>query len=1057
MDNAIKKEGFDLHHKVKIPLRIKARSLRGVAPVGDADHSKPTTRILKMQSKSEARELISWFLIALTLSIPTTHAELITIQSITATNKEGVVGYRALSGDKISYRVEVSAAINATQLRIGDSGIPFTRCHQGSTTSNYVCLFETDILSSLPQSRAYNVVIRLYRENLITLQAQRSILVTIDSIPPTVEITNIQQRGSNAIIDYTVSDTACTHPSCQGCSGIGTIEFFHQDNKIQELTPNTSSCSYQNTTTLPIVGDGTITFKIKATDRMKLIGETTSQLDVDTTPPQIGELRILDQNNEPLGFITSTLLHPANVEIDIIEKNLSFVRADLSGLNENPSYASMYRNRVLATCPRVNTTSRCVFPGIAIGLFQPTYNITVWAQDRLGNNATKTFAGSLQIDNDRPKVTFIGTDKTFDQVSYIKNGINNFVVNIEETGSGFENDYNYQGGTGKGVVINLVDIGGPPNVALSECSPSWICNGTIEIPSSKNGTIYLNPLLTRDDVGNTASGLTSGEVRVDNTPPKIHNIVILSDTTGSLVRQDDTVSVFANISDETPVTAILDISQVIGGDPNISTSCEGGICAWPSVGTASASSSLGSLGEQSLRNVPVKFTFVDLVGNMAKNTSKVDILIQENATPNYWTVLESGINLRPSSVDPTTTTLIPQVVWAQIPLQGRDDVEPLFQEVGCGGDGMEFMSGEPELRGGISKSPFLRFTLAQRSFKNERNIELECNMTIISKRFTRNRVFLSLPEVETFTITIPFSNLPLGQISPAVQAKIDSARNDKMVKLSEKLSGIEKILSYANAVCKINQLINSISSLWASVNVLISAFSGGLTSADLSVKRQQKAQDIYQIEIFKTFQKWCAALGCGPEGKLRLFGDWYDKFRQDFKWDVKPGGVRLGTAELPASTDNSLIFSVATMCIPGIIENLKKYKEIQCQYIDCLQNQVPQGLPIAVCSEQRRFQECMYTYGQIFELIPFTHFFRTFGAQLQAIFDNPVSMVFGGIDFACKQKYLDTAGQAQLCTLANNIPILSEAIEDLLNFKDRFKGFELIEKRNSACKRVGIK
>lgn len=92
-----------------------------------------------------------------------------------------------------------------------------------------------------------------------------------------------------------------------------------------------------------------------------------------------------------------------------------------------------------------------------------------------------------------------------------------------------------------------------------------------------------------------------------------------------------------------------------------------------------------------------------------------------------------------------------------------------------------------------------------------------------------------------------------------------------------------------------------------------------------------------------------------------------------------------------ANPRDSLVWSTLTLCIPGILHNLQKLRNIECKFIKCLEENVEAGVPVSVCRLERTYATCMFVWGEIFHLIPFADWAKGF---LRTVTDA-INNVFG--------------------------------------------------------------
>lgn len=68
----------------------------------------------------------------------------------------------------------------------------------------------------------------------------------------------------------------------------------------------------------------------------------------------------------------------------------------------------------------------------------------------------------------------------------------------------------------------------------------------------------------------------------------------------------------------------------------------------------------------------------------------------------------------------------------------------------------------------------------------------------------------------------------------------------------------------------------------------------------------------------------------------------------------------------------SLLFSILTLCIPGILERLYEWKQIKCKAVKCYYDAIVDGINPEYCKTVRSYEECVFVVqdlllGQIVE------------------------------------------------------------------------------------------
>ncbi|MFT4344081.1 MAG: hypothetical protein ACMXYE_05035, partial [Candidatus Woesearchaeota archaeon] len=105
---------------------------------------------------------------------------------------------------------------------------------------------------------------------------------------------------------------------------------------------------------------------------------------------------------------------------------------------------------------------------------------------------------------------------------------------------------------------------------------------------------------------------------------------------------------------------------------------------------------------------------------------------------------------------------------------------------------------------------------------------------------------------------------------------------------------------------------------------------------------------------------------------------------------------------VPGDPRDNYILAVCTLCIPGIIYNLEKYRQMKCELGNCLISTANGGIPIEVCRAQYAYAECKYIFGPIFELMPFTQFLSQVGRFVANLLANPSLAIDVTMGFFCQ-------------------------------------------------------
>jgi len=104
-----------------------------------------------------------------------------------------------------------------------------------------------------------------------------------------------------------------------------------------------------------------------------------------------------------------------------------------------------------------------------------------------------------------------------------------------------------------------------------------------------------------------------------------------------------------------------------------------------------------------------------------------------------------------------------------------------------------------------------------------------------------------------------------------------------------------------------------------------------------------------------------------------------------------------------ANPKDSLILSIVTLCIPGILEKVEDYKQIKYQTIQCYYNSLKYHEQAAsMCDAQEGYRVCKYVVGEVFALPPFA-FFEMIKNMIADVLANPSGLLIGATHFGLKK------------------------------------------------------
>jgi len=874
-----------------------------------------------------------------------------------------------------------------------------------STGSANVCIAAYDKLNQVSEFRCEKLTVD---ENVSEIKEDSFKIVDYNGN----EIKYLSGKQMKVIISIEVEDESLDKVVAD-LSELNKDESSYKNKVASCASKNgVSLCTWSNIL-IKISSPGKVNIKVNAADYIGNTAEESVEINVDETKPKIDKnsFKLTDINGNEINYLTKEPL-TAVISIEVEDESLDKVVADLSELNKDePSY----KNKV-ASCVSKNGVSLCTWSGVVIKLNNSgKVNIKVNAADYIGNTAEESVSYDFKVDNIAPIVKSLkNSNGEYNNINYIGKN-NELIAEIEEKDSGFNL---------KKVWLLVED----EKIQADRCdknSGNWKCywkNVKFNAADGSSITIFISPN-SEDDAGNNIDvnkGIISEKFNLDiKAPALISNIEIKNlDINRSYIQEDillgDKLHIKAILSERTSVTASADFSG-IGLGSDVSTQCtkneSNWVCEWTTNEIAPKST-----------NVELKFKFTDLVGNEAEKKVNIKVLgVSDEENPNHWKI--SSIEKMPLAIDRQTTELINQKTYYHIKLKPASVYENptiLALDLQCDGD-MTYIENS-ELINKNFNDPYIILTLKQESMPNV-SLSFNCNLFIISRV---GDLIIQNTEEEPVDLTIDFYNMPLGELSQNVKDKIKNAQDSWLVKM-EWLDFAEKILHLAEQICRLIQTLGKINEAINDLELLVSPFeSTGLVGI---IKTTADWTDRMYTDYIKKLEKYCKYVSC----ETTIWGGWYDEFSSKNTPEIFKE-MRFSGGFWPSSPKESIVLSLATGCLPGIIYNLQKRRQVECYYVLCLKKAADEGIPLSVCDEQKSYLECVFIFGEIFQIIPFAGFFKGLASEFETIVSDPLGLIFGGLNFYCELQPT-MAGHA-ICVSAHLVPTLASIVQDIIGFAD---------------------
>jgi hypothetical protein len=971
------------------------------------------------------------------------------ISELNAYGSDGAYGFRRATNDKTVVEALVSVSgddtISPAQVKMED--IDFTSCiDQGNGV--FKCTYD-EVDMSTSEAASVEIKATLYDDNGLVTGTKTTVL-TYDEENPEVIGFETAQIGSEVKITYSLKDTACSDDSCiNKCSGIKKIELIG----LKTVELNSTKCAYTGTETV-ILESGTQRVTMNVYDGVGNMGTFTSEpFTVDTTAPaaESDQLNFV-RGGKPITTIGMNGLTNVDVFIYIKEDNLAEVIGDLSPLNKVSMYKLQYQN-MKALCSDLGGVQQCKWSNIYLMPDQSSGSVIIKMKDKAGTETESALSYSLTSDASAPKVTSIET-LCQGTKCYLRAVNNTIKVKISETGSGFTHTFRLNGIKHNLVGLNLGQFSSKYNIEwANECkqeSGSWVCYWyNIEVSKPHGQTIKAFIAEgSQDDAGNNMEGLADTSFMVDTKIPEQKELTITSGADLNYLLEGEGMNVVLKVFEDAPVSAIGYFGGILNEGKTYPIACADNgnrefTCEW---------NRIGSIAPGPQKDAEYQIKVIDFSGNQLLINGTVDIAENEGLAKKYWKVDGAAIP-RPKAISKETIAR-EQKVYFQIPLYSMvKDIKVVnAQLINCTSiSGLNLNQDMIVTKQGLFVS----------GHTTEVNVEYgkvsaDCIARIVS---VVGRTRVSQPQDIVVSMSIPIVSSTLGSVNDRVADKINTAKDKAKKIMIGPFKMLEKVYDLSKKICDV---IQSVEKITEAIHKF-AAFKGMQFEAPYMApaKLTWKALVSDWAKNLLSFNSknniFCRLISC-DNGPLTLpWNNLYKDMTKKMDSVSVPGmDLHLDVTMWPSDPMDNLILSIISGCIPGIIYNLKKMKEIQCTYIDCLQNQVPTGVPVKYCDGQNAYLQCRFVYGQIFGVIPFAHMLKQLGDFFKNLLHDPLSLIFGASTRAClgTNLVLSLHGLCNLRYTMVQAAALAEAADKIKNAKSLLDDFDL--NTESACKKVGL-
>jgi len=942
------------------------------------------------------------------------------VGNVVITGTDGIEGVlRPYDFTMVSADVRIDdSVVDPANVKYGDkdSFIHFNQC-SGTIGEVHECEYTSSQLSLQPGKFQYKITVVDDGGDSL---ASASGPVIVDGTPPSVISMSVgsQFGDENIKIEFTVLDYAKEGDSTT-CSGLKEIELRESSTITSKAL--SGSCSHSGSIEVEssdVGAQGDYEICLVATDKLNHVSEPKCKdITLDTDSPNLLSSTILGLDLKPVTYI----LDPQIVlEVNISEQDTEISTSDVKA-NFTEILDSSYGFKAADSCTPKDGIYTCIWKTLYTINETGSYTIPLQITDSMGNTLETNLRKTIYIDSTHPKVNWIRSDIVYAGISYLKEKNNTITASIDDTGSGISNE---------NIFLDTNKLNKNLRMPAINCS-NYICFWYADADYGEDGDRYLS--ITKDSVDNTGNrfDIKNGsrfilitkkpEVKYANwsTYGKYSSLNLSYAVIGDQILFNFTIPYSVSPTME----GFADFRELTGNPHNETPgTCTKDFSTW----YCEFTTILNASGTKDTH-----FTFRDVVGNKDYAEFTLDIKYEENETERNWNY--RVLSVSPENIDRQTTTLINHKVYANIQfVPDSGVVGEAIDLLGCTADKPRLVYDVKRIDTAPNKE-WLKTTLQATKFNDTDELDIICTHKILS---LVDDEYIN-EELLNVTYTINFYNMPLGELSDSVQDEIDRVNESWLVQ-QEWLDTAYKLLQVYNTLCRVVGMIENIRLILCALRDLTCPTSD---PAATQMGKMCESSTEAGTTAWEGVNKFCKANSCLVLGLMGEKGDsikkWFSRF--------------YGSENF---MEQSLPLSMLFICLKGLVQNLQKARIIECQYIQCLNSEVPSGKPLQACTMTRGYMQCKWIYGQLFNLIPFAAVFSKFAQDIDRVLTDPVTAVNMAASFICGYacKPPKVCGYCSTCTFLSILNRLVNLYKDLEEMgKEDYSGFDI---GDSVCQDV---
>ncbi|MBI4139779.1 hypothetical protein HY483_02340 [Candidatus Woesearchaeota archaeon] len=915
----------------------------------------------------------------------------------------------ATANDNITFNVRVNlpASLDSSldtgqvQYSFGGRSVPIPCA--GVSLGVYECSF----LFSLRNQRSnLNINVLLFKDGFIgdvnRIHASKSVTIFVDYTSPVVDRLIPSRKGSQINISFRAVDGGGDCSTIKS-SGVKSVEFRlgTPDGAIIDTVPGLEGiCSLSSEFLYTPNSQGDLRICAIAEDFAGLrSAPKCAPVAFDSTPPIIGDFNLVKFSDDSslLQYVRSRDKTSAIIKGFVIGSDTSIIKIDATKIIGSGSPLIVMSNLRPNSNNITNISSTVqVSPGTINDC-----SFIVTAIDSSGNEQSQTFScGPLNVDDQGPTVS-----------------------NLPQSGRAFKI---FDSFTADFADPSSVNVGSIVAFIGSVETPKTRCDNELagvtrcywdNVMFSRGASKITIPRTVSDGYDNTLDSDVIIDIEVVGGSPGISSTSLQFEDSGDNIIPDRELVRGGRARFTFRVENISGIPKANFSIIGISSLVDANVCIDDVDGFKNCTF-IPTIERDGPYSGVVQFIFSDRAGNTVINNRTLAVSGVHSGVSDFWKV--SSVTCTPSIIDRFSASIKEYPVRCKVDLSPKISGSFTTSTIRLHPDYASKCSNinivddsDIDVMNGITgtTTPFLRFNLAK-SVTGEPQKNLTCPIQIFSVvTNSSGKYFSEIPEEENVTMVLRFGGGTVDDKFSKYYGEMDDAIDDAE-KINSWIGDTKKWLGTVESICGFKQQLTNTKIVLETATGLI----GGIaeTIRPIDGGSLDSFYDFGACPTTESSTKLLEKLGIGGggdgKGLLSEIGSYVDKAcavvtckgsAENLPWyygggTADIGGIASGmdsvrnraqsiaeifspkdpnkkfdTFGTDADIKNSIILSAVRLCIPGIIHNLDKYNQIQCEYARCLVEDVPRkNQPSRVCRMAKQSATCSLVIGEAYSILP---------------------------------------------------------------------------------------